>query len=141
MPSLGKRRTLYLGLALAVIPVGLVARSFRAGADASTPVGFVATYLGDVLWAVLFFFVFAGCLPRWRTVTLAGLTLGVMLGIELSQLYHGEPLATLRGFGPTGFLLGSQFLWSDVACLFGGTLFAAGLHWVLALKPRTAVGS
>ena len=111
-----------------MIPIGLLARSFRAGADASTQAGFVATYLGDVLWAVLFFFVFAGCLPRWRTVALAGLTLGVTLGIELSQLYHGEPLSTLRSFRLTGFLLGSQFLWSDVVCLGVGTAFAAGVH-------------
>lgn len=132
---------MFFGVALLVVPVGLVARSFRAGADAATPTGFVATYLGDVLWAVLFFFVFAGLLPRWRRVALAGLTLGVTLGIELSQLYHGEPLSTLRSFGPTGFLLGSHFLWSDVMCLFVGTLVAAGLHWLLALKPRTVVGS
>ncbi|XAM00997.1 DUF2809 domain-containing protein [Phycisphaeraceae bacterium D3-23] len=134
MPSLGKQRAMYFSVAVAAVPIGLIARSFRTGADASTPVGFVATYLGDVLWAVLFFFVFAGVLPRWRTGALAGLTLGVTVGIELSQLYHGEPLATLRGFGPTRFLLGTNFLWSDVLCLVVGTAIAAGVHGVLNRK-------
>ncbi|MEM9414902.1 MAG: DUF2809 domain-containing protein [Planctomycetota bacterium] len=131
MASVCGQRYIYFGIALLVVPIGLVARSFRAGADASTAVGFVATYLGDVLWAVLFFFVFAGLLPRWRTWALAALTLGVTVGIELSQLYHGEPLATLRAFAATRFLLGTNFLWSDVVCLIVGTTLATATHWVL----------
>ncbi|MFI4859122.1 MAG: DUF2809 domain-containing protein [Phycisphaerales bacterium JB063] len=117
-----------------MIPIGLYARSFHAEADTSSAVGFVATYLPDTLWAVLFFFVFAGVLVRWRTWSLTGLAIGVTLGIELSQLYHGEPLATLRGFGPTRFLLGTNFLWSDVVCLAAGTLIAAGVHAVSSRK-------
>ena len=134
MLSPRRQRGLYFGIALLVIPVGLLARGFRSGADASTPIGFIATYLGDTLWAVLFFFVFAGCFVRWRTLQLASLTLAVTLGIELSQLYQGQPLHALRSVTAIRFLIGSDFLWSDVACLCAGTAAACAMHRLL---PRT----
>ncbi|MFN3168649.1 MAG: DUF2809 domain-containing protein [Phycisphaeraceae bacterium] len=121
-------RCVYLAAILLIIPIGLFARSHRDGADASTLAGFVATYLGDVLWATMFFLVFALITPRRSTLVLSAITLVFTLGIEASQLYQGEPLKTLRAFKPTGFLLGKQFLWSDVACLVVGTALAAGLH-------------
>jgi len=128
-PTAAQQRVTFFTAAALMIPLGLLARSFRAGADPATPTGFVTTYLGDTVWAVMFFFLFAGCLVRWRTHRLAVLTLGVTLAIEFSQRYHVEPLATLRSFAPTRFLHGTHFLWSDVACLLVGTFIAATLHY------------
>jgi hypothetical protein len=133
-----KQRLRYLAIALSVIPVGLIARSMRGEADASTAMGFVTTYLGDTLWAVMFFFFFAAMLPSWRTWSLGVLTLTFTIAIETSQLYRGEPLASLRSFPTTRFLLGTNFLWSDVICLTVGTAFAAGLHNLLT-RPRAAL--
>lgn len=132
--AIGDRQWLggvYLVIGLLVIPMGLVARSFRDGADASSFAGFVWTYLGDTLWAVMFFFLIAAGVPRWRTSALSAVTLMLTLAIEFSQRYEVEPLASLRAFPPTAFLLGKQFLWSDVACLFVGTLLAAIIHLAL----------
>lgn len=130
-----KQRGVYLAIALSMIPAGLIARSFRSDADAATISGFIATYLADTLWAVMFFFLFAAAFVRWPAWRLLLLTLCFTLGIEASQLYHGEPLATLRGFAPTRFLLGTNFLWSDVICLAVGGAFATGQH---RLIPRPA---
>jgi len=137
-PSNARLRLIFLAIAIAVIPIGLVARSMRGDADGSTVPGFIATYLGDTLWAVLFFFTFAALLPRLTTLRCAVLTLGVTLGIEASQLYHGEPLTTLRNFAPSRFLLGSHFLWSDIACLFVGTALAMTIHRLMLL-PKARV--
>ena len=134
-----RRRWVFLSIVLIVIPVGLAARSYRDGADSATVVGFIISYAGDTLWATMFFFVFAWIWPDRSSLRLAGVTLFVTLGIEFSQLYHGESLKTLRGFKPTGFLLGSCFLWSDVACLFVGTLLAIAVYHALAQRRHARV--
>lgn len=126
-----RRRLLYLGIALSAIPIGLIARSMRDGADASTIGGFITTYLGDTLWAVMFFFLFAAVLVAWPTWRLALLTLCFTLGIELSQLYHGQPLVALRSIAPLRFLLGTHFLWSDIICLTVGSVLAVILHQII----------
>ena len=130
-----KLRGIYLSIALSMIPIGLIARSLRGGADRSTLPGFIAAYLADTLWAVMFFFLFASAFVRWPGWRLLMLTLCFTMGIEASQLYRGEPLATLRSFAPTRFLLGTNFLWSDIACLAVGSVLAFGLH---CLIPRLA---
>lgn len=117
-----------------MVPAGLLARSMRDGADASTLLGFITTYLADTLWAVMFFFLFAAALVHWRTWSLVALTLAFTVSIEASQLYEGEPLATLRSFAPTRFLLGNRFLWSDVICLCVGTGLAAAAHHLIRSK-------
>lgn len=86
-----KRRGVYLAIALSVIPIGLIARSIRNGADATTLPGFIATYLADTLWAVMFFFLFAATFIRGSTWRLCLLTLGFTVGIEASQLYTANP--------------------------------------------------
>ena len=135
-----KRRALYLAIALSVIPLGLIARSLRGEADRSTAFGFITTYLGDTLWAVMFFFFFAALLFHWKSRALGLLTLGFTVAIEVSQLYHGEPMATLRSFPPTRFLLGSHFLWSDIMCLVVGTAMATAVHALIhGKRPRARV--
>jgi VanZ family protein len=109
----------------------------RDEADSATLFGFIATYLGDTLWAVMFFFLFATGLFHWKSWALGLLTLGFTISIELSQLYHGEPLASLRRFPPTRFLLGTNFLWSDLICLTIGSLLAIAIHAVIQnRRPR-----
>lgn len=132
-------RLYYLSIAVSVIPVGLIARTLRGDVDGGTTFGFITLYLGDTLWAVMFFFFFAALLVRWRAWMLAVLTLVVTLGIEASQLYRGEPLSTLRGFAPTRFLLGTSFLWSDVICLMVGTLIASLVHAMLPVRRARPV--
>ena len=132
-----KRREVYLAIALSVIPIGLIARSLRGDADSSTPLGFIAAYLPDTLWAVMFFYLFAAALVRFKTWAIGLLTLTFTIAIEASQLYHGEPLATLRDFPPTRFLLGTNFLWSDIICLTVGSVLAASLHHLITRPHKT----
>jgi hypothetical protein len=114
-------RLTYALLAATIVVAGLAARHLRSAAP-----GILTTYLGDTLWPVLFFLLFAIALPRAATRTVALLTLATTLGIEFSQLYHAPWLDALRATPPGRLLLGNTFLWSDVACLVVGTAIAAG---------------
>ena len=112
----------------------------RGDADSTTALGFITTFLGDTLWAVMFFFLFAALLFHWKSRALGLLTIGFTISIEMSQLYNGEPLATLRGFPPARFLLGTNFLWSDVICLTVGTTLAVCIHAVIqGRRPKARV--
>lgn len=123
---------------LAVIAVGLLARSFRDGADPGTLFGFLATYLGDVLWPIMFFLIGRLLFPKVSTWKLLLGTLALTLSIEFAQLWHPPFLEWLRAKTITGFLLGHTFLWSDVVCLFVGSGLAGAWNSVLVARvPST----
>ena len=119
-------------IVLVVIPVGLFARSQRAGADAASFTGFLANYTGDALWPILFYFIGRCLLPCAKTSTLAAGTLALTLVIEFSQLWQPPLLQWLREQPVIAFLLGNSFIWSDVACLVVGTGMAVILDSVAA---------
>lgn len=70
--------------------------------------------------------------PRWSGARVAGATLALALGYELSQLWHPHALEVVRGTLPGFWLLGGAFDWADLgaaaaaAVLVGGLLEAAG---------------
>ena len=111
-------------LIIVVVVVGLYARSNRASADPSTPVGFLATYAGDTLWAVLFFLLGRVVFLKANRWKLAICVLLLTLAIEFGQLWHPAWLEWLRHQPGIGFVLGNSFGWSDVICLLVGTALA-----------------
>ena len=134
----GDRIRIFSALAvLLVIPVGLLARSQRAGADPGALTGFVWTYLGDTLWPVMFFFIGRFVFPKANRRRLAAFTLALTLCIEFGQLWQPPLLQWLRQQPITGFMLGDCFLWSDVACILVGTA-AAVLSDALLLARANA---
>ena len=115
-----------------VIPVGLFARSHRAGADAATFSGFLSTYVGDTLWPILFFFIGRFAFPRANRWWLAAFTLVLTLTIEFGQLWQPATLQWLREQPVIGFMLGNSFLWSDVACLLVGSVICILMDTMLS---------
>lgn len=114
--------------------LGLLSR--RAPAPA-----WVSVYVGDVLWGVMFFWLWATLSPRRPRALLALLAASTSVLIELSQLYQSPWIAAVRGTRLGGLLLGHAFSWSDVACVSLGSLLGATLDLGLrrALhEPRTA---
>ncbi len=107
-----------------VIPIGLFARSCRDDADASTPIGFLATYTGDTLWPILFYFMGRFCLPNASRWTLLSATLAITLTLEFGQLWNPPVLLWLRQQPVIGFILGNHFIWSDVVCCVTGAFCA-----------------
>jgi hypothetical protein len=114
-----------------VIPVGLLARSLRAGADPATVPGFLATHAGDTLWPIMFFFVGRSVFPRACRWRLAAFTMGLTLTLEFGQLRQPAILQWLREQPVIGFLLGRSFVWSHVVCLVVGGAVAVVVDGVL----------
>lgn len=121
-----KTRTRLLSAAViaTVIPIGLIARSHRIGANAATPLGFLATYLGDTLWPIMFYFMGRFCFPMASCRTLLLTSLSITLTLEFGQLWNPPTLQWLRQQPVVGFILGNHFIWSDVVCCVTGALLA-----------------
>lgn len=116
-------------MVVAVIPIGLLARSMRADATPGTIVGFLATYAGDTLWPMMFYFLGRFVWPRLSIRWLLAGVLVLTLSLEFRQLWNPTWLQWLRRQPVSGFLLGTTFLWSDVVCCVIGSLIAVLLDW------------
>lgn len=123
---LPRRRRNTLLAVLLVIALGAPARLFSA----DLPVLYTQ-FIGDALWALMIYLLWALLLPRSPVWVLALLTLGIAWGIEFSQLLHTPLLGSIRSTRAGRLLLGSGFLWSDMlACALGAAAGLAG-EWGL----------
>jgi len=109
---------------LLVMPLGLFARSQRAGADPATLSGFLSTHTGDALWPIMFFFIGRFVFPLASRWPLAASTLVLTLTLEFGQLWQPSALQSLREQPVIGFMLGNSFVWSDVVCLLVGSFIS-----------------
>lgn len=114
------RRATYVLLTLPVIALGLGSRRFGS----SLP-EFIATYTGDTLWALAALLGLSVLAPRMPLVRRAAIALLFSFAIEISQLYHAPWIDSIRGTVPGALILGSGFLWSDLACYTVGVLIGA----------------
>jgi glycopeptide antibiotics resistance protein len=106
-----KKRFLYLGYAIALIPIGMASRTYGNT--------FVKLYFGDVLWAMMIYFGLKMILPN-QSKKAAYLALVFCFLIEFSQLYHAPWIDTIRSNRLGGLVLGFGFLWSDLVCYLLG---------------------
>jgi len=127
MSNATRVRIFAIAVVVIIVPIGLFARSHRAGADPGTLIGFLATYVGDTLWPILFFFLGRFVWPSARMLHLFIGTLALTFAIEFSQLWQPDWLQWLRTQPVIGFILGNSFIWSDVVCCFVGAGIAVGL--------------
>jgi hypothetical protein len=129
-----RNRITRLVLIAFVIALGLGSRHFGQ----SLP-GFVATYAGDTLWALIAFLGIGLILPSISTWRVAVLAMSFSVMIEVSQLYHAPWIDSIRRTTLGALVLGHGFLWSDLACYLAGVgigVFAEG-----ALPKRLDVRS
>ncbi len=102
-----RNRILYAGLIGLTLIIGLGSRKMP-----HLYPEFLATYLGDTLWALLIFWVIGFVWPRipskWALL--------FAYGIEGSQFYQADWINTLRNTTLGALVLGHSFLWSDIAC-------------------------
>lgn len=121
---------------LLVIPVGLFARSHRAEADPATLSGFLATYTGDTLWPIMFFFIGRFVFPLADRWSLVAFTLVLTLTLEFGQLWQPASLQWLREQPVIGFMLGESFVWSDVVCLLVGSSISIFIDTMLSASLK-----
>ena len=110
----------YAFLALITIALGLLSRL------AFIP-RFIYPYLGDILYALLIYFLIAFLFARKSATTLALFALSFCVSIELSQLYHTPWIDAIRATKLGGLVLGFGFLWSDLLAYTAGV----SIGWLL----------
>jgi Protein of unknown function (DUF2809) len=120
----GRRRGILLALAV-VIAAGLASRRWPQ----AQPV-VVATYAGDVLWAMMVYGLVALAVPHAPSPLVAGRALVVAWTVELSQTLHLPWLDAVRQTRIGALLLGQGFLWSDLWCYAAGVALACLLDQV-----------
>jgi glycopeptide antibiotics resistance protein len=106
-----KKRFLYLGIAIILIPIGMASRTYGNQ--------FVKLYFGDVLWAMMIYFGLKMVFPD-QSKKAAYLALAFCFLIEFSQLYHAPWIDNIRSNRLGGLVLGFGFLWSDLVCYLLG---------------------
>jgi hypothetical protein len=89
---------------------------------------FLYGYLGDALYALMFFFIIGFLFPKFSTLKVALIALSFCFAIELSQLYHAEWIDTIRQTRIGGLVLGFGFLWSDLVSYTFGVIVGALLE-------------
>lgn len=94
---------------------------------------FLYGYLGDALYALMFFFIVGFLFSRKSTAAVALIALAFCFGIELSQLYHAEWIDAIRKTRIGGLVLGFGFLWSDLLSYTIGVVIGAVLEhkWLI----------
>jgi hypothetical protein len=111
-----RRRSIYIFLVITTIVIGLL-----SSAD------FIPTliypYLGDVLYALMVFFLLGLLFPSMHSIKLTLLAIIICFLVEVSQLYQADWINAIRNTLLGGLLLGYGFLWSDlISYLIGGLL-------------------
>lgn len=117
------RRSAYLGCAALAAVLGVGSRRFASELSA-----FVAAYAGDTLWALTAYLAISAGLPDWPLARRAAAALLLSLAVEVSQLYHAPWIDAIRRTTLGALLLGSGFLWSDLACYAAGVALGAAVE-------------
>ena len=112
-----KARSRYLALVIAVIILGLLSRKISA----------IPSWTGDMLYALMMFFIVRCCFIRKRTSFVALLSIAICFAIECSQLYQAGWINNLRSTLPGRLVLGQGFLWTDLVAYTAGVLLGTGV--------------
>nr|WP_320052243.1 DUF2809 domain-containing protein [uncultured Acetobacteroides sp.] len=128
-----RNRTLFLLLSVSSILLGLSSRKMAVYLP-----DFINLGLGDTLWAVMVYLLFATAFCRWSIVRTALVALAFCYLIEISQLYHAPWIDAIRANRLGGLVLGFGFLWSDIIAYTLGVgsavLFESFAHRVPLLR-------
>ena len=91
----------------------------------------IGTWLGDVLYAVMIFFLWSALFPKQALKRRALFALLICYTIEFLQLFQAEWMLNLRATLLGSLVLGHGFLWSDIALYTLGVLVVLGItRWV-----------
>ena len=124
-----RNRLTYLALIIIVLIAGLCSRYFTGYLP-----GWINLCLGDVLWALIVFFLFGFIFSAKKTSFIAAIALLFSSGIELSQLYHSPWIDALRHTMLGGLVLGFGFLWSDLVAYSVGIAIGILIERFIILK-------
>ena len=119
-----KKRVVYFSLVCVVILLGLISRQLS----------FVPLFIGDLLWAVMMFFIVRFIFPERAPMLIVFISLILCYAVEISQLYQAEWINSIRQTLPGRLILGQGFLWSDIVSYTLGILLALFFEQVKLLQ-------
>lgn len=108
------KRLHYFIMVLIVVALGIISRK----------IPMVPLCIGDVLYAVMVYFILRMLFLKRRSGKVALFALALCFLIECSQLYQAHWIVEIRKTFLGHHLLGQGFLWSDLAAYFFGILIA-----------------
>lgn len=106
-----KLRFGYISLAILTIVFGLSTRIVNHDFPE-----FVTLYVGDILWALMVFWLTRAAQPNLKLVQSALIAIAFAFVIELSQLYQAEWINNIRATTLGGLVLGFGFKVTDLVC-------------------------
>ena len=132
---LHRSRPIYFVAILAVITLSLLSRRFPEFLPAA-----LGKYPGDALWALVVFLGFGFWFRRAPTVVVALAAFAFSVAIEVSQLYHAPWIDSVRATLPGRLILGSGFLWADIAAYAAAILMGVATEFTFLrrLKNKNA---
>ncbi len=128
---MNRNRFYYVLIILLTIVLGLASRYF---ADHFS--FWVKEYLGDVLWALMVYWIFGFLFTRKGSLSISIYALFFSFAIEISQLYHAPWIDAIRNARLGGLVLGFGFLWSDLICYSIGIGCGYLLESLFLIKRR-----
>ena len=115
--------------ALAVVTVGL---GFFVHMHGHSLPGNVRDILGDILWAMMIYWILAFIAPNVPRLWLAGIASVICFAVEFSQLLHNPALHTARSSMIGHLMLGTDFDARDLFAYSAGVIAAAFLdRWMI----------
>ena len=111
---MSKPRFIYCCSTLLVILIGIASRAF----------GSIPLFVGDVLYAVMIYFIVCFLLPKMKSSSVFFIALLLCFAIELQQTLEFSWLVTIRKTLMGRYILGQGFLWSDLFYYTLGVLIA-----------------
>jgi hypothetical protein len=115
-----RTRRIYFIVICGVISLGLASRQ----------IGSIPLFIGDILWAVMIFFITRFLFLHTKVKTLVILSLAICYLVEISQLYQAEWIHNIRATLLGRLVLGQGFSWGDLISYTVGTAFAAWIESV-----------
>lgn len=97
---------------------------------------FLYAYLGDALYALMFFFMVGFVFFKQSTLSVMLLALLFCYVIEFSQLYQADWINAIRQTRLGGLVLGFGFLWSDLVSYALGVSLGAVLEKYVLVKTK-----
>ncbi len=122
MNSIRRNRIIYTLAIIIVIMLGLASRRYPLPS-------LITTYAGDILWALMIFFIVGFLFPTFSTIKIAIIALSFSFCIELSQLYHEPWIDAIRQYRLVALIIGHGFLWSDLVCYTIGVILGASIEF------------
>lgn len=124
--NLSKSRILYFSLFILTIFLGIMSRKFSL----------IPLFIGDLLYAVMIYFLLRIVLIKKSALLLIIITLLICYGIEFLQLYQAEWIIALRKTLFGRYVLGQQFLWTDILAYTAGALIAFMIEKIILVKTN-----